>query len=61
MKKKDKERLDEILKEMKELVKRDGLTEETHREADSLLCEALNLLGQHELTENFYDIYKWYA
>ncbi len=60
MKKKDKQRLDEILIEMKELVKEHDI-EENHYKADSLLCEALNILGQTELIEAFYNIKKWYS
>ena len=36
-------------------------TEMDHIEADDLLCEALNLLGQKEIVDIFQKIGKWYS
>ena len=61
MKYKEK-RLSELLKEMQDLVNDyDGDKELNHISADDLLCETLELLGQKELADMFYDVQKWYA
>ena len=59
----DKEkRLEEIKIEMKYLIDNlHGDTEQNHLLADDLLCEALDLFGQRELTDMFYKINKWYS
>ena len=36
-------------------------TETDHIDADDLLCEALNLLGQTKIVEYFTKIGKWYS
>jgi hypothetical protein len=59
----DKEkRLQEIKLEMKYLIGNfNGDKEQDHLLADDLLCQALELFGQRELTKMFYDIDKWYS
>jgi hypothetical protein len=59
----DKEqRLKEIMQEMILLKANLNQDEESnHMSADGLLCEALELFGQEELTSVFYDLEKWYA
>mgnify|MGYP003656958146 CR=1 FL=1 len=61
----DKEkRLEEIKETMLKLVNNlpeDRDIESDHQDADSLLCEALEILGQGELTQSFHYINKWYA
>jgi hypothetical protein len=60
---KDKEkRLAELLKEMEDLVNDcDGDEDLNHIAADNILCETLELLGQKELADMFYDVQKWYS
>ena len=59
----DKEiRLEEIKEQMKYLIDNfNGDKEQDHLVADDLLCQALELFGQRELTKMFYDIDKWYS
>jgi hypothetical protein len=45
---------------MKSIVENNVDTEETHRLADSLLCEVLNDLGYTEGVHIFNNIDKWY-
>ena len=55
-------RLEEIRLEMDVLRHNlEGDTEQNHLLADDLLCEALDLFGEKELTDMFYDINKWYS
>lgn len=53
-------RVDEILVEMRALA-RLGDPEISHGEADDLLLEALELLGEPEIAEAFRHVPKWYA
>jgi hypothetical protein len=55
-------RLEEIRLEMDVLRHNlEGDKEQNHLLADDLLCEALDLFGEKELTDMFYDINKWYS
>ena len=54
--------LAELLAQMTRLV--DGPlhdTEENHVDADDILCEALRLLGQGALVDQYNKLDKWYA
>jgi len=60
MKKEQKERLIQIKNEMRKEID-NGDFESAHIHADNLLCEALEIYGEQELTELFYKVSKWYA
>ena len=60
MKKEQKERLIQIKDEMKKEID-NGDFEFARGNADNLLCEALEIYGEQELTELFYKVGKWYA
>lgn len=36
-------------------------TEQAHRDADDILCEALAMLGYNDIVSEYKRIYKWYA
>jgi hypothetical protein len=55
------DRLKGILNEMKNINEDCYDTEIGHSKADGLLCEALEILGQEELVEEFYMVDKWYS
>ena len=57
----DEEKLITILEQMKEVLSNSGDPESGHSMADQLLCDALTILGQHELVSDFDEVEKWYA
>lgn len=61
MKRKDRERLVQILAEMKGLEHTLNASdpEAGHSHGDSLLCEALKILGQEELVEAYDKLTRW--
>lgn len=56
----DEEKLISILEQMK-VLSDGGDPELGHSMADQLLCDALTILGQHELVSEFDEVEKWYA
>jgi hypothetical protein len=53
-------RLDKILEALKALEK-DEDTEDAHIDADTLLAEAVSLLGRPDIAEAFNAVGKWYS
>lgn len=56
----DEEKLINIREQMK-VLSDSGDPESGHSMADQLLCDALTILGQHELVSDFDEVEKWYA
>lgn len=54
-------RLVEIRLKMQTLRETSYDVEVTHKQADDLLCEALELYGEVEMVEDFNAMQKWYA
>ena len=60
MTEKQKEEVAEAIDQLKDL-QEDNDIESAHAEADSILCTVLEVLGQHELVEEYKKVNKWYA
>ena len=52
--------IDEALRKMEKLAE-DGDYEDAHYDADRILCEVLEELGQKELVDAWVKVGKWYA
>lgn len=51
----------DFLEEMRAIVKDHGDTEQSHMDADKILCDLLVALGHEEIVKEYHTIEKWYA